>query len=416
MGGDIMLAENLLMRSEHLEDQLTMWRRDFHMHPELGYKEKRTSTIVAEHLQSLGLKVTTGIGGTGVVGMLAGRAPGPTIALRADMDALPIQDEKQVSYRSQTLNQAHLCGHDAHTSILMGAAQILTEIEKPAYGNIKFIFQPAEELLAGADAMIKDGVLDRDKVDAIIGLHVYPSLPVGHIGGTRGIAFASVDDLEIDIIGRGGHGARPHEGIDAIAIAAQVINALQNISSRMTDPLEPVVISIGQIQGGTIGTAIASRVRMVGTVRVLSDSIRKQLPHLIEQTIKGVVSAFGADYILTYKKNYPTLRNHDDLLDLVIESGKDVLGDDHWHHMRPSTGGEDFGFYAKKIPAAFFRLGVGNGQEQTAYPLHHPKFNLDERALPLGAAMLSTIALNYLNDQQHKNNKKRGYESEKLFN
>lgn len=396
MGGLILELPDLLKEAEKLKQQLSTWRRDFHTNPELGYQEFRTAAKVEEHLKRLGLEVETGIGKTGVTGLLRGQEPGPTIGIRADMDALPIQDEKEVTYRSSNDNVAHLCGHDAHTSILMGAAELLTSLGKPKKGNIKFIFQPAEELLAGANAMISDGVLENPKVDAIIGLHVNPSLQVGEIGITYGVVCASVDNISIKIIGKGGHGARPHEGKDSILIASQVIVALQNISSRMIDPLEPVVVSIGKINGGTIGTAIATSVEMEGTVRTLSPAIREKLPSLMEQVIKGVVSAFDADYEFNYELNYPSLENNKDLIDLVSETSAEILGAEQCKLLNASTGGEDFSFYAEQIPGAFFRLGVGNGSLATSYPLHHPSFDLDEEGLCYGVAMLTGAALKYL--------------------
>lgn len=233
-----MNRSELIQLAQPLQAQLSAWRRDLHEHPEIGYEEHRTSAIVAEHLESLGLEVTRNVGQTGVTGLLRGETDGPTFALRADMDALPIQDQKAVEYRSQVEGKAHLCGHDAHTSILMGAAQLLTGLGRPKSGNIKFIFQPAEEGLAGARAMIQDGVLENPKVDAIAGLHMTPGQDTGTLGVSQGVAFASADPLIIKVFGKGGHAARPHEGIDAIAVSAQVITALQNIVSRMVDPLE----------------------------------------------------------------------------------------------------------------------------------------------------------------------------------
>lgn len=386
----------LLPTAQSMQETLTAWRRDLHIHPEIGYEEVRTSAIVAEHLQRLGLEVQTGIGKTGVVGIWRGLEPGPTIGLRADMDALPIQDAKQTSYASQTEGKAHLCGHDAHTTMLMGAAELLTSIGRPASGNIKFVFQPAEEGLAGADAMIQDGVLEHPHVDAMAGLHVFPSLQIGEVSVCKGVAFASADFFTLRIIGKGGHGARPHEGVDAITVSAQVISALQQITSRMIDPLETAVVSIGQIQGGTMAAAIASEVNMQGTVRTLSAEVRAQMPIKIRQVIEGIVSSFGADYELDYQMNYPVVKNDNQMVDFLTATCDLMAAGPEWQYTRPSTGGEDFAFYAEKVPAVFFRLGTSNGQPETSYPLHHPMFDLDESALPYGVAMLSAIALHYL--------------------
>ncbi|WP_338130662.1 M20 family metallopeptidase [Cohnella ginsengisoli] len=230
--------------------QLSAWRRDFHRNPELGYEENRTAGIVADHLTRLGLEVRTGVGKTGVVGLLQGTEPGPTVLLRADMDALPIPDGKTADYASIAKGKAHLCGHDGHTAMLMTAAQLLASCDAPRKGHIKFMFQPAEEGLAGAKAMIDDGVLDHPRVDAAFALHVKPTIDTGRIGVGSGTFYAAADRIRIRIIGRGGHAAAPHQTIDAIPIAAQVITALQTIASRQTDPLDSVVVTIGQIQGG----------------------------------------------------------------------------------------------------------------------------------------------------------------------
>lgn len=391
-----MTYEHLLELSERLKARLIAWRRDFHQFPEIGFEEVRTSGIVAEHLRRLGLEVTTGVGKTGVVGLLRGEAPGPTVALRADMDALPIQDNKQAPYRSQIANKAHLCGHDAHTSMLMGAAELLVGLGKPKAGNIKFIFQPAEEGLAGAKAMMEDGVLENPKVDAIAGLHVYPGLDSGTIGFAKGVAFASVDSARIKIVGKGGHAARPHEAVDAIAAAAQVVTALQNIPSRMIDPLETAVVTIGKISGGYMGAAIAPEVEMLGSIRTLSPEVRNRMPELIERVVRGTTEAFGAGYELDYEIGYPVVRNDEAMVDLVAEASERLFGEKRWSSIKPSTGGEDFAYYSEAVPAAFFRLGTGNSDNKTRFPLHHPDFDLDENALPCGTAMLSAVALHYL--------------------
>lgn len=391
-----MVHTQLLELAQSLQLRLTTWRRDFHQHPEIGYEELRTSAIVAEHLERLGLEVTTNVGRTGVVGLLRGESDGPTIALRADMDALPIQDQKAAVYSSQTEGKAHLCGHDAHTSMLMGAAELLTGLGRPKSGNIKFIFQPAEEGLAGARAMIQDGALQNPQVDAIAGLHVTPGMDTGTVGVTKGVAFASADPLVIRIFGKGGHAARPHEGIDAIAVSAQVITALQNVASRMVDPLEPVVVTIGKITGGYMGTAIAPEVEMVGTVRTLSPGLRAKMPELIEQVVGGICRSFGAEYEVIYGDGYPPVVNDDGMVDFLTDTINGLDWTKGWSSIKPSTGGEDFAFYGEQIPGVFFRLGSGNDEERTRYPLHHPMFDLDELVMPYGVGLLSAVALEFL--------------------
>lgn len=394
-----MSYRDLLEASIQIQDELTEWRRTFHEYPELGFQEERTSIIVADYLENLGLEVQTNVGKTGVVGLLRGKRPGKTIGLRADMDALPIQEDNQVEYRSKIAGVAHLCGHDAHTSMLMGAAKLLTERGQPEQGNIKFVFQPAEEGLAGADAMIQDGLLEYEpRIDAMAALHVDPFQDTGQLSVTRGVAGASTDTIELKIIGKGGHAARPHQAVDAIVVAAQVINGIQYIASRLVDPLETVVVTIGKIEGGFMENVIAPEVNMKGTIRTLSPEVRAQVPQLLHQTISGITASLGASYELTIHKGYPPVVNHDEMLDLIIETSEQLFEEVRWEYGKASTGGEDFAFYSEKVPAAMFRLGISNGQSETRYPLHHPQFDLDEQALPIGAAMLAAIGLHYIKE------------------
>ncbi|MDF2679807.1 MAG: amidohydrolase, partial [Brevibacillus sp.] len=262
-------SSEILAKASALKEEVTAWRRDFHQNPELGFEELRTSELVAKHLERLGLEVRRGVGRTGVVGLLRGRQPGPTIGLRADMDALPIQDQKEAAYRSTVPGKMHACGHDAHTSILMGAAQFLSQQVRPEKGNIAFVFQPAEEGLGGASEMIKDGLLSAYNIEAMAGLHVFPGMPTGQISAVRGVSCAAADRIRINIIGRGGHAAHPHQAIDSVAVTAEVLSALQHIASRQVNPLDPIVITIGKIQGGSASNVIAPEVELLGTVRTL---------------------------------------------------------------------------------------------------------------------------------------------------
>lgn len=379
-----------------LQPRLSAWRRDFHRNPELGYEENRTAGIVAEHLTRLGLEVRTGVGKTGVVGLLRGTEPGPTVLLRADMDALPIPDGKTANYASTVKGKAHLCGHDGHTAMLMTAAQLLAAHGGPRKGHIKFMFQPAEEGLAGAKAMIDDGILEDPRVDAAFALHVKPTIDSGRIGVGSGTFYAAADRIRIRIVGRGGHAAAPHQTIDAIPIAAQVITALQTIASRQTDPLDSVVVTIGQIQGGFASNVIAPEVELNGTVRTLNPALQELMPARIERIIRGVTESFGAAYEFDYKFSYPMVINDEGMTDLVRHTADRTLGIGRWFNERPTMGGEDFAFVAREVPSALFWLGVGDGTERTSYPLHHPMFDLDESALPVGAAMLASAALHYL--------------------
>lgn len=377
-----------------MKAQLVDWRRDFHRNPELGHAEHRTSGIIADHLQKLGLEVKRNIGRTGVVGLLRGAEPGPTILLRADMDALPIQDRKNVAYSSSMEGKAHLCGHDAHTSMLMGAAKLLSEWGLKR-GNVKFAFQPAEETLAGAKSMIKDGVLEEPRVDAAAALHVSPAYASGRFGIARGTAWAATNSIRIKIVGKGGHAASPHQTIDTIPIAAQVITALQHIASRQVDPLDSVVVTIGTINGGYALNVIAPEVELTGTVRTLNPNLRGQMKGKIEQIIRGITDAHGASYEFEFGEGSPMVINDDKMANLFVRTSDELMGAGRWETIPPTMGGEDFAFIAEQVPSVMFRLGTREG-ERTAYPLHHPSFDLDEEALPVGTAMLSALALNYL--------------------
>ena len=385
----------LLEAARRLHGQMVAWRRDFHQYPELGYEEHRTSARVAEHLRELGLEVRTGVGRTGVVGLLRGERDGPTILLRADMDALPIPEgDKGVDYMSKKPGAAHLCGHDAHTSMLMGAARILKE-RGIRRGNVKFMFQPAEEGLAGARAMIEDGVLENPRVDAACALHVSPAHPTGRIAVVRGAGWAAFDRLRIRIIGRGGHAAAPHQAVDAIAVAAQVITALQQIVSRQTDPLDAAVVTIGRIAGGHTFNAIAPDVELEGTVRTFRPETRERIRSSIEAIVRGVTASFGASCEYEYEEGYPVMANDDGMAELVTRVCDAALGPGRWEYDKPTMGAEDFAFVAQRVPSVMFRLGTCGG-EKTAYPLHHPMFDLDEDALPVGAAILAAVAVHYL--------------------
>nr|WP_275983888.1 M20 family metallopeptidase [Paenibacillus hamazuiensis] len=377
-----------------MKERLSEWRRELHRHPELGFEEQRTSEFVRKKLGDIGVTGLKTIAKTGVVALIEGEAEGPTIMLRADMDALPLQDEKQTEYASLIPGKAHLCGHDAHTAMLLGAAALLKQSRIPR-GSVKLIFQPAEEGLAGAKAMIADGVLEQPKVDAAVALHVFPSLPVGAVGVAPGACTAFSDRFDLVISGKGGHAAHPHQAVDSVTVAAQVITAIQQIASRMTDPLQPVVVTIGKISGGYTRNVIAPSVSLEGTVRTLDKAAQEAVPELLEQVVKGVCQSFGATFHLEYRKGYPSVMNDPSLIPLLEDTVKDVLGRDVLK-LKPSMGGEDFSYYAEQVPGLFLRLGVRNEEKGFVHPLHHPLFDLDEEALPIGAALLAEYALKFL--------------------
>jgi len=360
-------------------------------------QEERTARIVAQHLEKLGLDVRTSVGGPGVSGVLQGARPGRTIAIRADIDALPIQDQKTCDYASRRAGVMHACGHDGHTAMLMAVASLLTDLRDSICGNVKFIFQPAEEGPGGARAMIDDGVLMDPKVDACLGLHLQTDLLVGRIGIRYGTITAASDSIEISIRGQGGHGAGPHETVDAIAVAAQAIVALQTIVSREISPVEPAVISVGTVRGGYRGNVIADEVFMTGTVRTLGADTRSMMPQRIERIIRGVTDAMRATYDLKYSYGYPSSLNDTAMTALAESAAKEILGQDQVEHLpAPTMGAEDFAYFAEAVPSSFLRLGARNEAKGIIYPGHNPRFDFDEDAMPAGVSVLSLAAIKYL--------------------
>ncbi len=393
------LLQRISKRADEIKQEVIVLRRDFHAHPEVGMEEERTAAIVADYLEELGLEVRTQVGGTGVVGLLRGGAAAersPTVALRADMDALSVEDKKDVEYASQVEGVAHACGHDAHTANLMGVAKILSELQDDLEGNVKFLFQPAEEGPGGAEPMLADGALENPTVDAVFGLHVAYNLPTGVIGLHSEYGNAASDGLGIKIIGSGGHGAAPHDTVDSIAVAGQVITSLQNIVSRQINPLDSAVISIGIVEGGYRANIIAPEVEMKGTVRTLKEETRQKMPERIERIVSNVCAAFGADYEIDYRFGYPAIWNDADAVEMVRLSAEEVVGEENVRDVEPTMGGEDFAYFAREAPGAFFRLGTGNPEKGTDYPGHHPMFDIDEDALPVGLKVMANLAHRYL--------------------
>lgn len=386
----------LIDTAHALSEQLVGWRRHLHMHPELSYQEHATSAFVRERLGDLGVEASPPLaGGTGLTALIRGERDGPTVGLRADMDALPIAQESDAPYASKTAGVSHMCGHDAHTTMLLGAAALLSQ-HRPKVGNVKLFFQPAEEGGAGAARMIEDGAMENPTVDAIFALHVFPGAPVGYFTASPGPATAAADSIDIEIIGRGGHAAHPHQAIDSVAVAAQVVGALQLLVSRQRDPLKPLVITIGKIEGGFARNVIAPSVRLQGTVRSLDADLRERLPQMIDEIVRGVTTAFGASHTLNYTLGYPSTVNDPQLLPLVEASVAAVAGAERLSLAPPSMGGEDFSYYAQRVPGFMLRIGVRNEARGIVHPLHHPRFDLDEGSLPLGAALLADLATRYL--------------------
>jgi amidohydrolase len=371
-------------------------RRDLHAHPEVAFEETRTSAFVAGQLRALGLEPRTGVGRTGVVATLRGARPGRTVMLRADMDALPMQEENDVPYRSQVEGRMHACGHDCHVAGLLGVARQLVRQAPSLPGAVKFCFQPAEEQGGGAVGMIADGVLRDPQVDAAFGVHVWQDLAVGKVGVTRGGWMASVDDFAVTLTGRGAHAAAPHQGLDPVVALAHVITALQTIASRTTDPLLEVVVSVTQVRAGTAFNIIPESAWMNGTVRTFDPALWRELPGRFERIVHGVAGALGCTAEVVYTRhNLPTV-NDPAMAELAHEAAAEVVGRENVvTHIR-TMGGEDFSAFLHEVPGAFLAIGSSNEQKGLTHMHHHPRFDVDEGCIAIGAEVLLRVARRFL--------------------
>ncbi len=389
-------------RAKNLQGQLVEWRRHFHQYPEVGLELPETEKFVAERLREMGLEVRTGVGGHGVVAVLKGSKPGPTIAIRADMDALNIKEEAGLPFASKIEGRMHACGHDAHMAIALGAAKLLSKITSEVAGNIKFIFQPAEEGPGGAKPMIEDGALENPKVDAIIGLHIgclWDYGKTGEVYVSYGPMMACLDRIDVTIEGKGAHGAMPHKSVDSISVASHAISAVQTVVSREVDPLEPVVVTIGKIQGGTAYNIISQEVAFEGTVRALKQDVRELLDERIGGIIKGVASGMRAEVEYTYTYGYPPLANDPDLTKRFAEVASEAVGKDMVKEIpKPSMVGEDMAYFLKEVPGTFFFLAGCKDVNGKVYPHHNSKFDIDENVLWEGTLLLSAMAMDYLSN------------------
>lgn len=386
----------LKTKAAEIEEWIINIRRDFHKYPELGFEEYRTRDKIIEYLEEMNIEYNI-IATTGVVGIIRGKEKGKTVALRADMDALPMTDKKEVSYKSKINGKMHSCGHDAHMAILLGAAKILQELKGSIKGNIKLLFQPAEETLGGAKPMIKEGVLDSPYVDGIFGLHVDNSLEKGTIGIRYGQMKAASDMIDIVIYGKNSHGAYPQNGIDAIAIANQVMSSLQTIVSRNVDPRSSAVLTIGTIKGGYARNIVADKVEMEGIVRTLNRETRKLVLYNIKNIVEKVSQSMGGKGELIRTEGYVALNNHDNMVNIVKQNGLELLGKENIYEMPyPSFGVEDFSFFTEARPSAFFHLGSGNQAKGIVEGGHTPYFDIDEDCLADGVLLQVKNALEFL--------------------
>ncbi|MGG1661786.1 amidohydrolase [Brevibacillus sp. NRS-1366] len=375
------MQEKLFARLQEIYPELVQFRRDLHMYPELSFKEENTAKKVADKLTSLGIEVRTGVGGMGVVGLLKGGKPGKTVALRADFDALPIQDEKEVEYKSRIPGVMHACGHDIHTSGLLGVAQVLSEFRDELPGNVVFLHQFAEELPpGGAKAMVEAGCLDG--VDVVYGAHVASDFPVGKVGIATGFVTAAADSFEIVLYGKGGHGAYPHTAIDPIVLGSQVVMNLQQIASRQVDPLKQVVLSVCSfVGGGEAYNVIPDQVKLKGTVRTYDEEVRTAVEASLKRIVEASCQAVGASCEVTYERGYPATWNNPEETAHVEAEVLRLFGEDGLLRIPPGMGGEDFAYYAQERPATFFMVGGRNPDINATYPHHHPKFDVDERSM-----------------------------------
>ena len=382
---------NIREEIKNIKDEIYATRRHFHRYPELSFKEFNTAETISEHLDKLGISHKKGVGKTGVVGEIT-FGPGPTIALRSDMDALPIQEENNLDYKSLNDGVMHACGHDGHMAILLGAANALSKNSKLKKGTVRFIFQPAEEGLGGAKYMIEDGCLD--KVDEIYGLHLWNYQLYGEVGIKDGPVMASADLFDIEVSGKGGHGATPQGTVDAIVVASNLVTMLQTIVSRNTNPLESTVLSIGKIKGGHNFNIISDKVHMSGTTRSYTEENRKMIKQRMKEVVEGVSKSFGADIKLNYKDGYPPTVNHSSQVEKVLEAASSIVASGAKNPYL-SMGGEDFSYYLQNKPGCFFFVGSApNENEILSTPHHCSHFNIDERALLVGASVYLNLIEN----------------------
>jgi amidohydrolase len=378
-----------------IEEWLREVRRDFHKHPELRFQETRTAAKVANHLDDFGLEVLTGIGGTGVVGLLQTSSPGKTFAIRADMDALPIQEETGADYSSCNPGCMHACGHDAHMAMALGAARVLASSSEVTSGQVKFIFQPGEEGGHGAREMIADGVLENPKVDAIVAAHVAPLIPFGTVGIYLQEACASADAFRIKITGKGAHAAYPHLSHDPIVGGAQLIMAIQSIVSRNTDPGLGLVISVTQIQAGTATNVIPEEMTVAGTIRALNQDVRLQAISRLEELAHSTCQAYNLDCQISFGDGYPIMINHEPVSRFIAEVAAEMLGKDKAIIRKPKFGSEDFAYFLERCSGAGFELGCSNEAKNITSMLHTPRFDIDEDVLPLGVELYLRLIEKY---------------------
>jgi len=393
-----MINEKIIKKVDEIEDWIIKHRRDIHRHPEPSRQEERTSKKVVKILEKLGVEVETNYYNTGVVGIIRGSKDGKTLGMRFDMDALEMEEETDLPFSSENNGVMHACGHDGHTAMGLGVARVLMEMKDEIKGNIKLIFQPAEEDAqhgGGAQYMIEDGVLEDPKVDAMVAMHLWPDLKVGQLGTKVGPIMAASDPVNIEVIGRGAHASLPNRAIDPIVIGSQIINNIQTIVSRNIDPFEQAVVTFGIFHGGTRYNTIPEKINLEGTVRTFNEEIRQKVYHRIFEIAEKTAEGMGGEAKVDYIKSYPSTVNNEDMVNMAKNSIKDILGTENYINIeRPASGGEDFAYFTKEVPSVYLWLGYGKEDEEV-YPPHSPHYVFDEKALGYGVKAFCKIALNW---------------------
>ncbi|MEL6149268.1 MAG: amidohydrolase [Chloroflexota bacterium] len=382
--------------AEALRDEMIARRRDLHQHPEIAFEEVRTAGIVAEELNNLGLEVQTGIGKTGVVGIMEGDSDGPTVLIRADMDALPVHEENSTDYISLTAGKMHACGHDGHTTIGLSVAKILSGHRDKMHGRVKFVFQPAEEIAGGALAMIKDGVLGSPRPDVSLGLHLWNYLPVGKLGVASGPVMAGSNSFTITIRGKGSHGAIPQEALDPIVCAAQIITAMQTITSRNMDPLEGAVVSATQIHAGHANNVIPMEAKIGGTIRSFKPDVKQLLETRLVEIVENIAKAMGCTATVDFLEGTKPVTNDAEVAMQVRDAFTDIVSEDAFVLDERAMVAEDMTYLMDDIPGMFFFVGSANAERDLNYGHHHPRFDFDEDALPLATALMARAAASYV--------------------
>jgi amidohydrolase len=385
------MTDDLKKQVEDLTDQIVAWRREFHRHPETAFEEEWTSSVLKKFLEDRSIPVQV-MAKTGLRGVLKGKPGGKTVALRADIDALPLTEEGEKEYISENPDAAHACGHDGHMAILLGAIELLCRRKDDLRGDVVFLFQPSEERIpGGAKSMIEEGALEG--VDAIFGLHLWQPLKTGIVGLVKGAMMAQPDKFTIRIQGKGGHGSMPHQTVDPILVASHLVVNIQSIASRNVDPLKPVVVSLGTIEGGTIYNIIPDGVVLTGTVRSFESEVQQLSETRLKEITDATCAAFGAEADFLYEKGYPPVVNEERMVDFVSQTASSLFGEKKVLAIDPVMGGEDFSYFLQEVPGAFFFFGMGDGME---HPHHHPAFDIDEKALAPATLMMTTLALSFL--------------------